>query len=107
MVAGIVVGSVGAIGMIAGLSMASAAEDQNCDGILDRTCDEVDEDKRTAGIVTALVGLGLVGAGLPLIIVGARKVPVEDGSPTAPPPETALWPTLTVGLAGADLTWQF
>jgi len=106
MVGGIVMAGVGVIGAFAGLSLASAAENQDSCDTIDGICEPVDEDKRTAGIVIALVGLGVAGGGIPLIIIGARKVPVE-GQAEPVPPETALLPTLTVRSSGADLTWQF
>jgi hypothetical protein len=45
-------------------------------------------------------GLALAGAGIPLAIVGGRKVPKEPGA-------AATAPVLLVGPGGAGVRWQF
>jgi hypothetical protein len=89
MAAGIVMLCVGGVGAIVGIGLISDAEQesrliQDCFG---PACDDFEEDveeKRVAGIVTALAGLALIGVGIPLTVVGARKVPLEG------PPEAQL-----------------
>jgi hypothetical protein len=106
MVGGIVLTSVGAVGAIIGVSIASAAEQElavRCDSLGCYEEPYVDEEMRIAGIATALSGLALVAVGIPLIVVGARKVPVTEAERT----EAALTPTLNVLPGGANLTWRF
>jgi hypothetical protein len=59
---------------------------------------------KTAGIVTLVGSVVAMGAGIPLLIVGAKKVPVHDDAAAK---AAKLTPTLQVGSAGATLTWQF
>lgn len=75
MVAGIVILSVGGVGFVVGGALVAEANDDCFDG----SCK--DEEMEVAGIITMIAGGSLVALGLPLTIVGARKVRV-DGAPT-------------------------
>jgi hypothetical protein len=92
MVAGIVLTSIGAVAAVAGAVVADEAEEGEVECDFDFCEREVDEERRTAGIVVAVAGVAMLGAGIPLIIVGARKVPAEPGesSRRAAPPRVAL-----------------
>jgi hypothetical protein len=110
MVTGIVLTATGGVVALAGAAIAADAHDVRCSGNL--CFDVVDEDQRTTGVVVALGGLAMLGAGIPLIVVGARKVPVqeldeeedEDGDDEARAP---LAPEILAAPAGAALRWRF
>ncbi len=59
---------------------------------------------RTAGIATLVGSAVSMGVGIPLIVLGAKKVPVLDDAAAK---AAKLTPTLRVGSSGATLTWQF
>jgi len=104
MVAGIVLTGVGAVAAVAGVIVATDAEEERYDGYYGYQT--VDEDKRVAGIIVGLVGLGLIGAGIPMIIVGARKVPVKDAPEQPAEQQGRALPTLRLGLGAASVGWQ-
>jgi hypothetical protein len=109
--------SFGLVGLIAGSAMISAHEptgnqnDSNCFTQIE--CEFLQQNPpsavlkpgfRTAGIATLVGSAVAMGAGIPLLMIGAKKVPVldDDGARAA-----KLLPTLRVGAASATLTWQF
>ena len=109
--------SFGMVGIIAGSAMIGAHEpldDSNnniptcfdCGGV-ERISQQQVVPKpgfRTAGIAALVGGAVAMGAGVPLLILGAKQVPVrDDGAARA----AKLTPTLRVGSASATLTWQF
>ncbi len=59
---------------------------------------------RTAGIATLVGSAMSIGVGIPLIVLGAKKVPVLDDDAAK---AAKLTPTVRVGSSGATLTWQF
>ncbi|MEP7119873.1 MAG: hypothetical protein ABJE95_03140 [Byssovorax sp.] len=61
---------------------------------------------QTAGIGTLIGSVVAIGAAIPLIAIGAKKVPyVNDASPTTN--AARLTPSIGIGPAGATVTWQF
>ncbi len=63
----------GAVGMIAGIGIAANSE--RTDPCYSGTCPDIELELRAGGLVLAFVGLGMLGAGIPMIAVGARQVP--------------------------------
>jgi hypothetical protein len=107
MVTGIVLISVGALaGLTGGLIVAvcsadSGACESDTTGIdeYDAYLTEEDEDVQSAGAGLLVGGLIGVGVGIPLTIIGARKVPVE-------PKKASVVPELLVGPQSAALRWS-
>jgi hypothetical protein len=61
---------------------------------------------QTAGIVTLVGSVVAIGAAIPLIVIGAKKVPYADAS--SPAAEAArLTPSLHVAPGSATVVWQF
>jgi hypothetical protein len=100
MVAGIVLTSVGALGLVVGGVLISQANNDATRTCVAGPCDPTNDDKRKLGIGVAVVGLASLGVGIPLLVIGARKVPVEQ-QPTAWQPRLELGPT------SGRLTWSF
>ena len=117
MIAGITMTVAGVLGLIVGaVVVASAKEriDVYCDGPF--LCARIDDNVRKGvGIGTMIVGGVAATVGIPLWIVGGRRVPVrkKDGAPngttpSAPPAAGArLLPELRVGPTSASLAFQF
>jgi hypothetical protein len=119
MVAGILLTSLGAVGLVAGGVLFASADgrtDVYCDdGSGVYLCDRRDDESRQVGggVLMALSG-ALVLGGIPLWIYGGQKIPVvaKEGDPTQPmPPQpgapTALLPKVFVGPTGGSLRWAF
>ena len=116
---GVVLLSFGMVGLFAGSALVSAHEplasspttcsDCNFDGsgsVSSGPAVVLKPGLQAAGIVTLVGSVAAIGASIPLIVVGAKKVPyVDDASPAAK--AARLTPTLHVGPATAMLTWQF
>ena len=111
---GVLLLSFGLVGVVAGSALVGAHEpkqDQNdfsnCFGDI---CSPVSNQVvlkpglRTAGIATLVGSVVAMGAGIPLLVIGAKKVPVSDDDAGK---AANVTPTLRVGSAGATLTWQF
>jgi len=101
MVTGIILTSLGGVGAIVGLFNLSAAESGSCSYSSSYDSDCVDETQQNVGIGLAVAGLAMLGAGIPMTIVGAAKVPVEPGD------ETSFVPELTIGPTSGTLRWRF
>jgi hypothetical protein len=100
MVTGIVLSSAGLVALIAGSGLM-AQPDYNCDcAYIECDCGS---DKTGATVLLIVGGLAAAG-GIPLIIIGARKVPAE---PAAKEATTALLPAIGVGPGSATLRWTF
>lgn len=104
MVGGIVVLGVGSVSLLAGVVTVAAAQNAtyrcNYDDYTDSCHFETDEGAQAAGIVMMVVGGAAVAVGLPLLLVGVSKVPVEE--------ESAWYtPDVRVGLRGALAEWRF
>ncbi|WP_437901567.1 hypothetical protein [Sorangium sp. So ce124] len=111
MVTGIVLTSLGTVALLGGglvLASSSSCSGDSCgyDSSDPFADDEVYEEDDTEGAGVGLVvgGLVLAGVGIPLAIIGGRKVPVQPekqaASAPAPPPE------LVIGPRYAGLRWS-
>jgi hypothetical protein len=75
MVGGIVLTAVGAVTLSIGAVLASASNQYDC-ACTELGCDcGVSDDNETTGIVLIVSGLVGVGVGIPMIVIGAKKVP--------------------------------
>jgi hypothetical protein len=104
MVGGIVILSTGGVAFFVGAALIAEANDQIC---FDGECK--DEDLEVAGIITLAGGGALIALGIPLTVVGARKVPL-DGSETPEEDEDESWlyqPELSLSPTSAALRWTF
>lgn len=117
---GVVLLSFGMVGVFAGSAMVAAHEplpdtnscfDCNFDGGGRPTSGGtpglvLKPGMKTAGIVTLVGSLAAITASIPIIVIGAKKVPYsDDASPAAK--AARLAPSVHVGPASATLTWQF
>lgn len=94
MVGGIIATSVGGVLVPIGALVFAAGSDTSCTCDIDVCSCQEDEPAKVAGVVTIVGGIALVGVGIPLLIVGARRkkpdVPTQQ-QPTTPeqPPTSA------------------
>ena len=86
---GVVLASLGFIGTIAGISVAGNSE--RTDPCYADPCADNDLGKRAAGLVVGFASLGMIGAGVPMIAVGARQVPERVAIYVAPGALRLLW----------------
>ncbi|WP_437643354.1 hypothetical protein [Sorangium sp. So ce362] len=111
MVTGIVLTSIGTVALIGGaLAIASACSGPGCESgeELDPFEEEFgyaeEDSEMDAGYALVIGGLVFAGVGIPLAIIGGRKVPVQverkAASAPAPPPE------LVIGPRYAGLRWS-
>jgi hypothetical protein len=109
MVTGIVAASAGVVLLLAGGTVLAEADNQQC--ICDPICRcDDNSDQKTTGVVLLVSGGVAAAVGIPLIIVGARKVgdkPGGDRKKPEEPEEATLAPTLMVGARAASLRWRF
>lgn len=112
---GVLLLSFGLVGVVAGSAMVGAhvpklrqddipsCFDDICGGGFPQASSAVvlKPGMRTAGIATLVGSVVAMSAGIPLLVLGAKKVPVSDDK------AAKMTPTLRVGSAGATLTWQF
>jgi hypothetical protein len=61
------------------------------------------DDQKTAAIAVIVIGGVLAAGGVPMIIIGAHKVPIEPDAQQKP----ALVPELRIGASKAALRWTF
>ena len=116
MIAGIVAATGGVATLITGsiiMSVATERIDVYRDGPA-YCCSIDDAPLRNAGITLLVVGGITAALGVPLWMIGGRRVPVRGGAmekPGAapqPPKAPALRaPLLRVGATGASVSWQF
>ena len=117
---GVVLLSFGMVGLFAGSAMVAAHEplpdDNSCfdcgfeegggRGGSSTSALVLKPGFQTAGIVTLVGSVAAIGASIPIIVIGAKKVPyTDDASPAAK--AARLAPSVHVGPASATLTWQF
>lgn len=91
---GVAMTIVGTVGTIVGVAVAGNAE--RTDPCYSGPCPDVELGLRAGGLVLTFGSLGLLGAGIPMIAVGARQVPEVLGTGEA---------RLFVGPSGARVTW--
>jgi hypothetical protein len=95
MVGGIVLTAGGVVALSMGALVYIAATSIQCDCIGPGACDCSDEKGEVGGIALMAGGVLGLGVGIPLIVLGARKVPAE--------PETAV----LIGPGAAGLRCRF
>jgi hypothetical protein len=100
MIAGIVLTSVGGVLLITA-AVGESVEAQ-CDYGFSYTCTNNFAPTAIGLVVGGVVGLAV---GIPLLIYGARRVPITPGS--APPPEAKAVPTWVGAPGGAGWVWRF
>jgi hypothetical protein len=115
---GVVLLSLGMVGLIAGSAMVGAHEPTS---IQSNSCFDCSFDGsgtvttppvilkpgfQSAGIGTLIGSVVAIGASIPLIVIGAKKVPyVDSASPAARAAKRT--PSIGVGPGSATLVWQF
>jgi hypothetical protein len=78
MISGIVLGGVGAtIAAVGSLSLLSYKDCSGLDGESLAACEHSEDDEKARGRRVFLVGAAIAVVGVPLIVIGARRVPVE------------------------------
>lgn len=92
MVTGIVLTGVGVVGLLSGAILYSAANTQqtydSLDCISSEYCNYDDhEDEKVAGVALMIAGGAAIAVGIPLLVIGARKVPVRGGAGAPGQPE--------------------
>lgn len=79
MVSGIVLTALGGVTLLAGAVVYGMAKKTSCTySATGATFCSRNEDGATAGTIAMLLGGGMIAAGIPLTVVGARKVPVNE-----------------------------
>ena len=91
MVTGIVLTGVGVIALLSGaIVYTSANTQQQYDVLCDNGsyCSYDDhEDEKVAGVAVMIAGGAAIAVGIPLLVIGARKVPVRGGAGAPAEPE--------------------
>jgi hypothetical protein len=119
MVGGVLLTTGGILGVLIGSAVATTAADQipiycNQPGFGVTVCEtRADETQLAAGIATLVTGFVAIGVGIPLWIIGGKRVPVKDKpadqqptqQPTPEAPKTGL--QLIVGPSSAALRATF
>ena len=92
--------SIATTAVIAGSSLYAGATPSN-NGCFDACPSSTTDSSAQAGGITLLVvGIAAMGAGLPLLIIGAQKVPDRGDTGVATP-------TVRVGAGSGAVTWAF
>jgi hypothetical protein len=90
MVTGIVLSGIGGVSGLMGLLYYAMADSSTCDSSsysYSSTCDA--DTYRTLGTVMLVSGGVMVAVGIPLAVIGARRVPARSTGVVAPPVLTA------------------
>jgi hypothetical protein len=116
MIAGIVAASGGVVTLITGSILMSVAKER-IDVYRDGPaycCSIADAPMRNAGITLLVVGGITAALGVPLWMIGGRRVPVRSSTtekpgaaPQMPKTPALRAPLLRVGATGASVSWQF
>ena len=101
--------AVGAVGVLTGIGVyasASNRQDIYCDdGFSVYLCDRRDDGGRQVAGATMIVVSGVVAAvGLPLMLIGGKRVavPVAEETPVA-----STMPEVRIGVGSGELRWSF
>lgn len=118
-VGGVLLLSFGMVGLIAGSSMVGAHEPTSTNTTTPCVACPFDGGNgsstpqvilkpgfQSAGIATLVGSVVAMGAGIPLIILGSKKVPLTDDTSSAAK-AAKLTPTVHIAPASATLVWQF
>jgi hypothetical protein len=113
MIGGIVLTFAGAVGLVFSAVLITSANGRYeiyCDdggGFVYR-CDERDDEAMlTGGWVTLGGSLAAMAVGIPLWVIGGKRVPATDQKEESEQPKAALRPTLVVGPGSASLKMAF
>jgi hypothetical protein len=114
MVTGIVLAGIGGLGFIVGVAVYSTAESRisDCAYVYDYgaygSCDDDSDERQAAGIGMMIAGGALLAVGIPLAVVGGRKVSTKSkGQPEPEVEEASLVPELRMSTRSAALRWAF
>ena len=111
MIGGIVLLGVGGLSLITGLAVYAAGSvgSYNCSsqwGNGSGFCGwKADTGTETAGVALMIAGVAGLGVGIPLTVIGAKKVPVDPQTGEQPAQSTV--PTLRLGAGKATLDFAF
>lgn len=114
MVGGVLLTTGGILGVLIGSAVATTASDQipiYCDqGFGPTICEtRADETQLAVGVATLVTGFVAIGVGIPLWVIGGKRVPVKEdgkpGDPAAAAPKTSL--RFVVGPSSAALRGTF
>jgi hypothetical protein len=94
--------SVATTGIIAGASLYTGAGQDQPFVCSNFGCTQAapDSGARAGGVALMVIGLVAMGVGIPLVAIGAQKVPDRDEA-------RVLVPSLHVGAGSASLLWSF
>jgi len=95
---GIAFTGVGAVGILAGAIVYGTASNASCSTNFGFEIRCTDQSQQTAGAVVMVIGAVLLAAGIPLWVVGGKKVPDTDTQPST---------AVVVGPRSAALRWTF
>lgn len=114
MVSGIVLTSAGVLGVLIGSAVLASAQnkvDVYCEGGFGTgayVCDQRDdEEQMTAGYGVMIGGAVAAAVGIPLWVIGGKKIPATDEPAKEQDKQTAMVPVVTVGPTSATLRWSF
>lgn len=114
MVGGVLLTTGGILGVLIGSAVATTASDQipiYCDqGFGPTICEtRADETQLAVGIATLVTGFVAIGVGIPLWVIGGKRVPVKEGSKPSDPATAAPKASLQffVGPSSAGLRGTF
>jgi hypothetical protein len=97
---GAVLVSIGATALIAGPALFAGGNQTTF--VCNFGCSQAPPDSgaKAGGVVLMVLGLASLAAGIPMIAIGAQKVPDRDDA-------SALVPRVRVGAGSASLGWTF
>jgi hypothetical protein len=113
MVSGIVLTSAGVLGVLIGSAVVASAQnavDVYCDGGFSGAyvCDQRDDEEQMAVGYGVMIGGAVAAAvGIPLWVIGAKKVPAADDPDKKQDKPSAMVPIVMVGPTSATLRWSF
>lgn len=99
MVGGVLLATGGILAVLIGSAVATTAQDQipiYCDqGFGPTICEtRADQTQLAVGVATLVTGFVAIGVGIPLWVIGGKRVPVKEGNkptePAATTPKTSL-----------------
>jgi hypothetical protein len=108
MITGLILSGLGAVSLFTGVAVyaaGSSSDDCSYNGY-GSSCSS-DSGAQAAGVGFMVGGLIGIGVGIPLAIVGGRKVPVDPQAQPAPAEQASLIPQVSGGPRNIALRWHF